>query len=142
MTTTYLLDTGAWVGLLDRNDPFHDWAQRVFEEIAGPFLTCDAVVTECSHFVNGAPQVLQAIERGLVRPSFDTAGEITRLLQIQRQFADRAPDFADLCLIRMSEIHPRCRVITVDAADFRVYRRNGRQMIPILCPPERATSQM
>jgi hypothetical protein len=28
---------------------------------------------------------------------------------------------ADLCLIRMSELHPRYSVITVDSADFRIY---------------------
>jgi uncharacterized protein len=44
-------------------------------------------------------------------------------------------DLADLCLIRMSELHPECHVITVDRADFRVYRRNRREMIPVICPP-------
>ena len=49
--------------------------------------------------------------------------------------ADREPDLADLCLIRMSEIHPRHSVITVDREDFRVYRRNKRETIPLICPP-------
>jgi len=26
-------------------------------------------------------------------------------------------------------------VITVDEEDFRIYRRNGRETIPLLCPP-------
>jgi len=26
-------------------------------------------------------------------------------------------------------------VLTVDEKDFRVYRRNGREVIPIVCPP-------
>jgi hypothetical protein len=43
---------------------------------------------------------------------------------------------ADLCLIRMSELNPRHFVITVDRTDFRVYRRNKREMIPLICPPE------
>jgi uncharacterized protein len=50
------------------------------------------------------------------------------------KYADRKPDFADLCLIRMSELHPGYVVITTDAADFRVYRRNQREAIPLLCP--------
>jgi hypothetical protein len=28
-------------------------------------------------------------------------------------------------------------VITIDRTDVRVYRRNKREAIPILCPPER-----
>ena len=45
-------------------------------------------------------------------------------------------DLADLCLLRMSELHPRHHVVTVDRQDFRVYRRNRREMIPLVCPPD------
>jgi hypothetical protein len=38
-------------------------------------------------------------------------------------------------LIRMSELYPRYSILTVDEADFRVYRRNQRETIPIICPP-------
>jgi hypothetical protein len=51
------------------------------------------------------------------------------------RYADRQPDLADLCLIRMSELNPRHTVITVDRKDFRVYRRNKRETIPLICPP-------
>jgi hypothetical protein len=36
----------------------------------------------------------------------------------------------------MSELYPRHTVITVDEIDFRVFRRNKREAIPILCPPK------
>jgi hypothetical protein len=52
------------------------------------------------------------------------------------RYADRHSDLADLCLIRMSELHPRHSVITVDPEDFRIYRRNKREAIPIVSPPE------
>ncbi len=52
-----------------------------------------------------------------------------------RRYEDRNPDLADLCLIRMSELYPSHPVITVDAEDFRIYRRNRREVIPTLCPP-------
>jgi hypothetical protein len=38
-------------------------------------------------------------------------------------------------LIRVSELHPKHSVITVDVADFRVYRRNRREIIPLIHPP-------
>ena len=34
----------------------------------------------------------------------------------------------------MSELYPEHRVITVDRDDFRVYRRNKREVIPIVVP--------
>jgi hypothetical protein len=33
----------------------------------------------------------------------------------------------------MSELHSTARVFTLDA-DFRLYRRNGRQTIPLIYP--------
>jgi len=39
----------------------------------------------------------------------------------------------DACLVRMSELHSMARVFTLDA-DFRLYRRNGRQTIPLIYP--------
>jgi hypothetical protein len=35
----------------------------------------------------------------------------------------------------MSELYDNLPVLTVDERDFRVYRRNGREVIPIVCPP-------
>jgi uncharacterized protein len=40
---------------------------------------------------------------------------------------------ADACLVRMSELLDRCRVLTLDA-DFHIYRRHGRKVIPLLTP--------
>ncbi len=36
----------------------------------------------------------------------------------------------------MSELFPQHTVITLDEEDFRIYRRNSREMIPLLCPPK------
>ena len=40
---------------------------------------------------------------------------------------------ADACLVRMAEAIPSSRVMTLDR-DFMVYRRHGRQVIPLLAP--------
>jgi hypothetical protein len=40
---------------------------------------------------------------------------------------------ADACLVRMSEIVARPLVVTTDA-DFLVYRRHGRQVVPCITP--------
>jgi hypothetical protein len=33
------------------------------------------------------------------------------------------------------EIYPKNSIITVDVEDFRVYRRNKREIIPLISPP-------
>ena len=39
--------------------------------------------------------------------------------------------------IRMSELNPNHSIVTTDRQDFNVYRRNKRETIPPICPPER-----
>ena len=59
---------------------------------------------------------------------------IPRLKELATRYADRSPDLADLCLIRMSELYPKYPVITTDVGDFRVYRRGRRDVIPLIHP--------
>jgi len=37
--------------------------------------------------------------------------------------------------VRMTELMRDCRVVTLDRVDFAVYRRNGRDLIPVITPP-------
>jgi predicted nucleic acid-binding protein len=50
------------------------------------------------------------------------------------KYADQQMDLADACLVAMSEKWWDCKVVTVDVADFKVYRRRGRHAIPLLTP--------
>lgn len=43
-------------------------------------------------------------------------------------------DYADACLVRLSETHPKHTIVTTDSADFRIYRRFKRQSLPLLIP--------
>ena len=76
------------------------------------------------------------LEEGLIELAFDCRAHLAHLAVLARRYADRQPDLADLCLIRMSELYPRHSVLTVDRADFRVYRGNKREAIPLICPPD------
>ena len=40
---------------------------------------------------------------------------------------------ADACLVRLAELHSASTIFTLDA-DFRVYRRHGNKLIPVLMP--------
>jgi len=64
--------------------------------------------------------------------SFDCNDHLPQLAALAKRYNDRTPDLADLCLIRTSEIYPKHNVITVDTDDFRVYRRNKREIIPLI----------
>ena len=73
------------------------------------------------------------LDMELVRMAFDLESHGAELAHLDRRYADRHPDLADLCLIRMSELFPEHPVVTVDG-DFRIYRRNRRGVIPVVMP--------
>lgn len=132
-----IADTGFLVAFASRTDRHHDWAIRVAEQITEPLLTCEAVLAEAAFHLRNVPLVLSMVREGLVTLAFDCQEHLSQLAELAARYADRHPDLADLCLIRLSELHPRHSVITVDRADFRVYRRNKREPIPLISPPER-----
>ena len=130
-----IADTGFLVAFANRDDRYHNWAVEVAEQVSEPLLTCEAVLAEAAFHLRSVLAVLAMVREGLVLPAFDCAAHLAPLQTLATRYADRDPDFADLCLIRMSELHPKLPVITVDRKDFRIYRRNRREMIPLICPP-------
>ena len=134
---TGIADTGFLVAFAARRDRFFPWAHALAGRIDEPLLTCEAVLAEAAFHLQDTALVLRMIETGLVRLAFDIESHRSELAKLAQRYADRAPDLADLCLVRMSELHPKHPVITVDG-DFRVYRRNGREVIPLIMPPDLA----
>jgi len=132
-----IADTGFIVAFANARDVYHDWAVQVAARLTGPALTCEAVLAESAFHLRSAEFVLDLVRTHFLRPQFDVADHLTRLLDLARRYADRKPDLADLCLVRMSEVYPQHVILTVDESDFRIYRRNKRDVLPLLCPPHR-----
>jgi uncharacterized protein len=132
-----IADTGFLVAFANANDRHHVWAMQIAADISDPLLTCEAVLAETAFHLESTALVLAMVNEKLVIPAFDCREHIVQLTRLADRYADRKPDLADLCLVRMSELFPKHSVITIDRTDFRVYRRNKREAIPIICPPEK-----
>jgi predicted nucleic acid-binding protein len=133
----HILDTGPLVAAFRRpqeNDPFTPWAAALVRSLPYPLFTCDAVLTEAAHFLRSAEKLLEAMERGLLVSRFDTQAAAPRLNALVKKYATHPMDFADACLVCMSEQTKDCTIVTIDRADFTVYRRHGRESIPLLLP--------
>ena len=129
-----IADTGFLVALARSRDLHHSWALDVADHLTEPLLTCESVLSETAFHLGNAALVLEMVQEEFITLAFDCNDHLPQLADLAKRYADQQPDLADLCLIRMSELYPHHRVITADK-DFRVYRRNKREVIPLICPP-------
>src|SRR4030095_15733851 len=53
-------------------------------------------------------------------------GDLPRIRELLREYADRPMDLADAALIRIAEREGIRKIFTVDKKDFSVYRIHGR----------------
>jgi predicted nucleic acid-binding protein len=77
--------------------------------------------------------ILELLEREIIAVRFDLESNLDRVLSLMKKYSDTPMDFADACLVSMTEAKRDCRLITVDS-DFRIYRRFERQAIPLIIP--------
>lgn len=56
-----LLDTGVIVALLDQSERFHAICAIAIQEMAGPLMTCEAVIAESCYLLRGLSGAAEAI---------------------------------------------------------------------------------
>ena len=131
------MDTGPIVALLNRHDNHHRWAVDAFANLVPPVLTCEAVVSEAAYLVSGLPagpeKVMELVTRGVLKPAFRLEEEALPVQNLLRRYRSARMDLADACLVRMSEQHDAV-LVTLDSEFRDIYRRHGRQTIPIIIP--------
>ncbi len=132
-----IADAGPLVAYLKRDDEHHTWAEDMFRQFHGPLRTCDAALSEAFFLLQqthgGGEQLLALLERGLVVPDFDLAAELPAIANLMRRYHNVPMSLADACLVRMAEQERDAAIFTLDS-DFKIYRRNGRQTIPLIFP--------
>lgn len=132
-----IVDTGPLVAYFDRDSEFHGWTRERFQELADPLISCQPVLTEALFILKRGgidpDLILALVERGDLICDFDVRREIVSLRRLLKKYRDLPATLADVCLVRMSELHGDCTVLTLDS-DFRIYRKNGRQVIPVISP--------
>lgn len=137
MNGPVITDTGPLVALLNRRERHHAWARERFSLIRPPAITCEAVISESCFLLRnvdtGVEALMQLIERGVVATPFALADELPAVARLLKRYSSVPMSLADACLVRMAERFTHSAVLTLDG-DFRVYRKNSRQVIPTLMP--------
>jgi predicted nucleic acid-binding protein len=132
---TVVADAGFIVALLSRRDSNHAWAAAQASRHPPPWATCEAALSEAAHLLGkrGAESFAALIRRGALFSAFRFADDAEAVLNLLEKYADVPMSFADACLVRMSETLNQPLILTTDA-DFRIYRRHGRQAVPCVLP--------
>lgn len=137
MARNVIVDTGPLVAALRRRDKHHSWARAHFEAANEPFISCEAVISEAVFLLEraggGKEALFGLLERGIVVIRYSLEKQLGETLRLMRRYSDTPMSFADACLVRMAEKSDDAVVFTTDS-DFRFYRRNSRQVIPLIIP--------
>lgn len=133
-----IVDSGFIVALLDRRDSLHGWAEKTARQARGPWLTCEACIAEICHLLRRlAPaahlDVYALIEQGSLRSQHLLPEQLASVRAEVARYRGRAVDFADACLMVLSDAAPQLPIVTVDGTDFAVYLR-GRSHRHLLAP--------
>lgn len=131
-----VVDASVIIAYIDCDDTFHEWAVSVFSA-NDTLATCEAVISEaCARLEYGGfkpHSVIQLAANGVLTVEFSAQANIARIVRLMEKYADRPMDFADACLVVMTEEFSDPMLYTLDD-DFRFYRRHGRDTIPFVSP--------
>jgi len=131
-----LIDTGAILALLDRDDRWHARCADAFGELRLPLATSAAILAELFHLLGDEPRDVAAAW-GLLRSGAITVlpiddGDLADLDGLMKRYADRPMDFADATLVHLARRERLNIVFTVDHDDFETYRIDGRRRFRIV----------
>ncbi len=131
MANELLLDTGAFVALVDRSETRHADCVAVLDRWNGAVVTTEAVLTETLHLVgprSGSQKVcLEFFHRGgfLLVPS--SPASLRRVSVLMERYRNVPMDFADATLVALGEELQTDAVFTLDHRGFSAYRLHQRK---------------
>ncbi len=139
MLVNGLIDTGAILALLDRDDRWHRACVDAFAALVLPLITSAAVLAELFHLVGDHRKELAAAWKFLRSGAITVApigdSDMPHLDELMARYHDRPMDFADATLVHLANRESLTTILTIDHNDFETYRIGRRQRFRIL--PER-----
>jgi len=135
MAAHVLVDAGFLVALLSRRDRHHAWARAQAARRPPPWHTCEAALSEAFHLLGaaGIPPLAALLRRKALRVSVTLDAHVEPVMRLLEKYRDVPAGLADAVLVRLTEILADPLVLTTDG-DFAIYRRHGRQVVPIETP--------
>jgi predicted nucleic acid-binding protein len=136
-----LIDTGALLALLDRDDKWHEACAKAFERARLPLATTAAVLTELFHLLGDVKRdqqrAWQLVRSGAIVVIGIDDRDLPALQSLMDRYHDRPMDFADATLVHVASELRLPDILTIDHDDFETYRMPGRRKFRMM--PARRT---
>lgn len=135
MAVSVIVDAGFLTALIERRERDHDWAVAAALRHARPWHTSEAVLSEAFFLLDrhGAVALMALLKRDQLLASLRFSEEKQAVVALMQKYEDVPMSLADACLVRMTELLAEPVLLTTDS-HFRIYRRNGRQVVPCVLP--------
>jgi uncharacterized protein len=131
-----LLDTGAFVALVDRDEKLHEDCVAALEQWTGVVVTTEAVLTETLYLVGpqwrAQKSCLEFVLRGAFQLVPSSAKSLRRVAVLMERYRNVPMDFADATLVVLGEELETDRVFTLDHRGFSAYRMNRNRAFRIV----------
>lgn len=131
-STAAWVDTGFLVALFAHDDTHHDSALAYLKAADDvEFHSIWSVVSEASFFLDvaGKTALLQWLEQGPIRFHEIHLDDLPAIRATLKKYRDLSPDFTDVALVTLANIHGIDHIITVDLRDFSAYRLAGGKVM-------------
>ncbi len=130
-----LLDTGAFVALLDKSEMNHLMCTEIFKEFNGTLITTEPVLTETVYLIGPSvrAQILcvDFIVKGGATLIPQSVESLSRASALMEKYEDIPMDFADATLVTLAEEMGINEIFTLDRKGFGAYRIRGRMAFKI-----------
>lgn len=130
-----LVDTGAMLAMLDRNDRWHVPCREAFATLPLPLATSAAVLAELFHLLADPRETTVAwdfLRSGAVHVLAIADEDLPALEALMLRYRDRPMDFADATLVHLARRESLTTIFTIDHDDFETYRIEGRRRFRIV----------
>ncbi len=126
----FLVDTGVLVAFFNRGDRYHAQVYPLIGNSTSIMVTTVACITETLYLLPRYTRVQNdlflMLAEGIIECEHLQHQDFTRIAQLNIQYADMNPDFADLTLVAISE-RLDIPAIAALARDFDIYKTYRKQ---------------
>jgi uncharacterized protein len=125
-----LVDAGPLAALVHADNQDHEQCVSTLKSLQEPLATVWPPLTEVMYLLNDPPAAQEALWEMLVRRAVEPLplglGDVPRIREVLRKYADRPMDLADAALIRIAEREGIRKIFTVDKRVFSACKIHGR----------------